>query len=79
MGRNIYYLKVEIRYDKNKTTFYKKMDIVSKFDTLTELNSCPIIFDGYAGLSKAIYGTAKKGKITITKILSKIVIGESVE
>ena len=55
------------------------MDIVSKFDTLTELNSCPIIFDGYAGLSKAVYGTAKKGKITITKILSKIVIGESVD
>lgn len=79
MGRNIYYLKVEIRYEKNKATLYKKVDIVSKFDTLTELNNCPLIFDGYAGLNKAIYGTAKKGKITITKILSKIVIGESVE
>jgi hypothetical protein len=76
MGRPIYNLQVEIVYTKKKLILSKKMDIISIYDNINEINEKDKkVFYGYKGLYELIYKGGAPGQIRIKKIIDKKQIG----
>lgn len=74
--RPINFLVVEVEYIKKKILYVKKMEIISTYGNLSEIERFDRkVYTGFAGLNKEIFNNGIIGHIRIRRILSKKIIG----
>ena len=72
----IYQMKLLVSYKKGKSTLRKEIEIVSKGETIAELNKRPTTVER---VKDEVYGKAKQSDVLILKILEKKFISYGVQ
>ena len=72
----IYLMKLLVSYKKGKSTLRKEIEIVSKGETVAELNKRPVTVDR---VKDEVYGKAKQSDVLILKILERKIISYGVQ
>jgi len=72
----IYLMKLLVSYKKGKSTLRKEIEIVSKGETVAELNKRPVTVDR---VKDEVYGVAKRSDVLILKILERKIISYGVQ
>lgn len=72
----IYLMRLLVSYKKGKSTFRKEIEIVSKGETVAELNKRPMTVER---VKDEVYGKAKRSDVLILKILEKEFISYGVQ
>ena len=72
----IYLMKLLVSYKKGKSTFRKEIEIVSKGETVAELNKRPMTVER---VKDEVYGKAKRSDVLILKILERKIISYGVQ
>jgi len=69
-------MKLLVSYKKGKSTLRKEIEIVSKGETVAELNKRPVTVDR---VKDEVYGVAKRSDVLILKILERKIISYGVQ
>ena len=64
----IYLMRLLVSYKKGKSTLRKEIEIISKGETIAELNKRPTTVER---VKDEVYGKAKRSDVLILKILEK--------
>lgn len=72
----IYLMRLLVSYKKGKSTFRKEIEIVSKGETVAELNKRPMTVER---VKDEVYGKAKRSDVLILRILEKEFISYGVQ
>lgn len=72
----IYLMRLLVSYKKGKSTLRKEIEIVSKGETVAELNKRPMTVER---VKDEVYGKAKRSDVLILKILEKEFISYGVQ
>ena len=72
----IYLMRLLVSYKKGKSTLRKEIEIVSKGETVAELNKRPMTVER---VKDEVYGKAKQSDVLILKILEKEFISYGVQ
>ena len=72
----IYLMRLLVSYKKGKSKLRKEIEVVSKGETVAELNKRTITVES---VKKEVYGKAKKNDVLILKILDKKLIGYGIQ
>ena len=72
----IYLMKLLVSYKKGKSTFRKEIEIVSKGETVAELNKRPMTVER---VKDEVYGKAKRSDVLILKIIERKIISYGVQ
>ena len=72
----IYLMRLLVSYKKGKSTLRKEIEIVSKGETVAELNKRPVTVDR---VKDEVYGVAKRSDVLILKILERKIISYGVQ
>lgn len=72
----IYLMRLLVSYKKGKSTLRKEIEIVSKGETVAELNKRPMTVER---VKDEVYGKAKQSDVLILKILEKKFISYGVQ
>lgn len=72
----IYLMKLLVSYKKGKSTLRKEIEIVSKGETVAELNKRPMTVER---VKDEVYGKAKQSDVLILKILERKIISYGVQ
>jgi hypothetical protein len=69
-------MRLLVSYKKGKSKLRKEIEVVSKGETVAELNKRTITVES---VKKEVYGKAKKNDVLILKILDKKLIGYGIQ
>lgn len=72
----IYLMKLVVGYKKGKSTLRREVDVVSKGETVSELNRRPTTVNR---IKETVYGKSKKGDVLVLKIINKKLIGHGIQ
>ena len=72
----IYLMRLLVSYKKGKSTLRREIEIVSKGETVAELNKRPMTVER---VKDEVYGKAKQSDVLILKILEKKFISYGVQ
>lgn len=72
----IYLMRLLVSYKKGKSTLRKEIEIVSKGETVAELNKRPMTVNR---VKDEVYGKAKQSDVLILKILERKIISYGVQ
>ncbi len=72
----IYLMKLIVSYKKDKSILRREIEIVSKGETVAELNKRPMTVER---VKDEVYGKSKRNDVLILKITERKIIGYGVQ